>query len=271
MEGLFNARDMGGLPAARGRVIAAGRLYRAEVLTHLGARDIHSTWDAADSAALASLGVRTVVDLRGVEEAESTPSAWAEATGAERALAFPIHDGGHGAARDFVDMLMTRRLDRFSPEHLGGHYVAILEDRAETFGDAFVAVADGAPALIHCTEGKDRTGLLVALILGALGTPRDLIIDDYALTSQWRPDRALSYAPFFEAAGVPLESFRTLYESPAVAMAIALDHLRQEYGTIPEYLTGRAGVAPAAIGRLQDALLEPVTDRDHSRREGTAP
>lgn len=257
-EGIFNARDLGGLPAADGRVIAHRRLYRAELLAHSDAAAKHARWNPSDSERLAALEIRTVLDMRGPSEVESTPSAWAEATGAERSLSFPIDDGGEGTAIDFVQLLLSGKMERFGADDLGRHYVFILEARARTFGDAITAIADGAPALIHCTEGKDRTGLLVALVLGALGVPVDEIVDDYELTEQWRPGRAQAYAPRFEAAGIPLDRFRILYESPAEAMRIALDHLLSEYGSVSNYLRQRAELPETTLDRLCDVLLEPV-------------
>jgi protein-tyrosine phosphatase len=157
-------------------------------------------------------------------------------------------------------------MDAFFAEDLGGHYITVIEARAHTFGQAVTAIAEGVPALVHCTEGKDRTGLLVALVMSAAGVLADPIVEDYALTGQWRPDRALAYASHFEAAGVPLESFRVLYESPAVAMRMALDHLRAEYGTVTNYLTSRAGVTEDAIQRLR-ACLVAGSSRDQADRE----
>jgi protein-tyrosine phosphatase len=258
LRGLSNARDLGGLPAAGGREIAFRRLYRAELLVGPEAEGISSRWMEEDGPGLIGLGVRTVIDLRGGREAGAAPSAWAEATGADRVLSFPIEDGGHGAARDYVDMLLTGRLKQFTGEHLGDHYVNVLEAKAETFAEAVCAIAEGSPTLIHCTEGKDRTGLLVALVLGALGTPDADIIEDYALTSLWRPDRAAAYAPPFEDAGLSLEDFRVLYESPASAMRRALTHLTTEYGGVRDYLRERGGMPEVALTQLSSTLLEPA-------------
>ena len=258
MSGLFNARDLGGLPAADGREVAAGRLYRAEVVTDAADPGIHSSRADVDIAAVAALGVRTVIDLRGPHEARTTPSAWAEMTGAHSALSLPIEDGGHGAPRDYVEMLLTGRLERFTAEDMANHYIQVLEARAEVFGIAVEAIAKGAPALVHCTEGKDRTGLLIALVLGALGTPAPDIVEDYALTSVWRPDRARAYASHFEAAGVAFESFRVLYESPGIAMRMAIDHVDREYGSVAEYVSRRGGVDEGTLVALREALLVPV-------------
>jgi protein-tyrosine phosphatase len=254
VAGLTNARDLGGLPAADGRTIPRGRVFRAEVLTGPDDDSIYPRWNDDNAAAIADLGIRTVVDLRGETEALVTVSHWAEATGGSR-HGFPIHDGGHGAARDYVDMLLTGRMSAFRGVDMGEHYIAILEDRATVFAGALDVIADGTPALIHCTEGKDRTGLLVALLLGAVGTSAEHIVEDYALTGIWRPDRARAYASLFEAAGVDYENFRTLYESPAVAMRMTLEHLESAYGGVLGYLTHRAGASSDLVPRLRRALL----------------
>ncbi|MET0887381.1 MAG: tyrosine-protein phosphatase [Mycetocola sp.] len=257
IPGLFNGRDLGGLPAADGRIIARGRLYRAEVLGYAGADELYSRWVPEQTAALRDLGIRTVIDMRGAAETVATPSAWREAARAKRGLSFPIDDGGEGTARDYVGMLVAGEMGRFSATDMGEHYVATLENRADVFVSAIDAIANGAPALVHCTEGKDRTGLLVALVLSLLGTPSRAIVEDYRLTEIWRPDRALAWAPRFAGTGLDLERFRVLYESPPAAMEIALGHLETVHGGAQSFLMTRGGMPAKTVSRLRNALLAP--------------
>lgn len=255
LPGISNLRDLGGVPVDKERTIAPRRLYRAELLMRPAAAEPTRQQEPGDLAPFEQLGIRTILDLRSSGEVSQSPSAWQDATGAERTIAFPIDDGSEGSDRDYVGMLLSGQLEKFGADDLAGHYIRVLEARAMTFVAALAAVADGAPALVHCTEGKDRTGLLIALILGALGTPDAEIVQDYELSGVFRPNRALSYSERFEAAGVPLENYRVLYESPALAMEKALDHLKQKYGGPHAYLRLQGGMTTTTFAQLRSTLL----------------
>ena len=170
-------------------------------------------------------------------------------------LGFPIDDGSEGAARDYVGMLLGGQLAAFTVDDLAEHYVAVLDARAGTFAAAAAAIASGSPALIHCTEGKDRTGLLVAVILSALGTPHAHIVADYHLSDEQKPGRARGYGGRFDEAGLAYENYRVLYQSPARAMEVALQHLERRYGGGERYLVEAGGMTAPTMAGLKAALL----------------
>ena len=254
LPGLYNVRDLGGMPAGGERKIAPDRLYRAELLMP-SALEKDSQKEHEYFAPFRKLGIRTIVDLRSSREVSHSPSAWQAATGAERTIAIPIDDGNEGSDRDYVGMLLGGQLKKFDADDMADHYIQVLEARAKTFVEALTAVAHGAPALVHCTEGKDRTGLLIALILGALGAPPAEIVKDYQLSDILRPDRALSYSARFSAAGVAFENYRVLYEAPEQAMQRALQYLEDAYGGTGAYLRLQGGLNAATLAQLQSTLL----------------
>ena len=96
-------------------------------------------------------------------------------------------------------------------------YIATLDRRAPVFGAAVRLLGDAErlPLLVHCSAGKDRTGLLVALVLSVLGTPRELVVSDYTLTGRNRPNRIADYEEALRPTGVDPEQVRTLFETPA--------------------------------------------------------
>jgi protein-tyrosine phosphatase len=240
-------------------VIGAGRLLRGEVLAHPGGGEFQGVWDETHAQPFRDLGLRTVIDLRAEREALRTRSAWQQATGAD-VVELPIAEGGEGADTDFVRMLLSGEMARFDESHMTEFYRNTLSNRAVTFAAAVrvLADADRLPALVHCSAGKDRTGLLVALVLEVVGTPRDLVVEDYALTGVLRPDRIAAYATLFADAGVDPESARALFETPAESMRQVLDWLDDTFGGAGGYLVEAGGLDDAVLTELRHSLLVPA-------------
>ena len=256
LPGTTNVRDLAGYPAGAGLRVGAGRLLRGEVLARPGGDELQGSYDAAHARPFTDLALRTVVDLRSDEETSRTPSAWASATGAEL-VRLPVAEGGEGADTDYVRRLLSREMTSFGEGDMTEFLVATLRRQARTFAAVVTLLADQErlPALVHCSAGKDRTGLAVALVLELLGTPRELVVEDYALTGVLRPDRVLAYAARFDAAGVDTEAARVLFESPAESMRAALAQLDREHGGVETYLVERGGLPSSVPERLRAGLL----------------
>jgi protein-tyrosine phosphatase len=218
-------------------VLASGRLYRSDALHRLG---------RAGRRRIRELGIRTVLDLRSAIDRHLGGRDRLRGTGATR-VSLPI-DG------------TPRRAD-LATITLGDVYRVILTRHQETLGRIIreIAESDG-PVLVHCTAGKDRTGLVVALTLSALGVERDAIIADYAATAanlsgEWT-ERMLRKARRFR---VPVtdEIVAVLTGSPADALSDALDWIDREYGGVSAYLDG-AGVDAETGAALREKLLPPA-------------
>lgn len=265
IPGTNNVRDLGGYPAADGRAVAPRTFYRSEVLAQPSGSEFTAIWDAAHSAHYEALGVRTIIDLRSAHEVESTPSAWALATGAE-VIELPIAEGGEGSDTHFFRRIMDGEMAGFDADDMARFYIEALERRSEVFAAAVrvLAVADHLPALVHCSAGKDRTGILVALVLEVLGTPREVVVQDYAQTGIFRPNRVAAYAELLDQAGIAPDKVRALFETPAPAMETALTHLDEQYGGAAGYLRQAGGLDSTELDALRDNLLaepRPVSDR----------
>lgn len=256
LPGTANLRDLGGTPTTGGARVAPRRLYRAEALATPGTTTLCAVHDPTQADAYAALGVRTVIDLRTSRETVSIPSAWPSATGADL-VALPM-EGGEGDT-DYVREIREGVRTRFTAEDLADYYALTLHRRAAELGAGLRVLADPArlPVLVHCAAGKDRTGLLVALALEALGVARDVVVADYALTGTLRPRRVLAYASLFEGAGVDLDAIAPLFDAPATAMALALGRLDADHGSVAGYLHDICGLAPADLGALRELLLTP--------------
>ena len=165
LEGAFNVRDLGGYPIRAGGVTRWRSLLRADGLHGLTPGDIER---------LLSMGLKTVIDLRSEIELERQPS--------------PFH--GHEAVRYShiplfselapVDMLTTGA----SPFDLAARYVDAADRCRPAMGRVLAAVADAEEGMVlfNCSAGKDRTGLVAAMLLSLAGVDHDQIVDDYALT-----------------------------------------------------------------------------------------
>ena len=180
LDGAVNVRDLGGLPTADGGAIADGRLLRADNLQDLTEADV--------TRLVHDIGVTTVVDLRSMAELSREGPAPLDVVTGVRHAHHPVLPE-LGEATDVVaDALLARReadRTRYPSDPLTGHYLGYLEERPEQVAAAVrsIAASEGA-ALVHCAAGKDRTGVLVALVLSAVGVPAEAVVADYAATGE---------------------------------------------------------------------------------------
>lgn len=260
LPGTSNVRDLGGYPARDGRTVQRGRFFRSEGLSRPGADEALGVWDVAHAEDFARLGLRTVIDLRAPRELEVDPSAWHEATGAH-VVSMPILEGGEGSATYVFGDLLSGVRTSFRVPDMVDLYKATLLRQWKVLGEVVRVLADRetTPALVHCSAGKDRTGVTVALVLDVLGVPRDLVVADYALTQRFRPNRVELHSEKFERLGIPLDAVRVLFETPPEAMEATLAHLDEDYGGSRSYLLDVCGLDSADLEALEHNLLG--TDR----------
>ena len=158
-----------------------------------------------------------------------------------------------------VRPLLVARYYVLTTASMAEGYLAMLERQAGLFGDLIRLVAQDEhhAVVIHCTAGKDRTGLGAALLLGAVGVGDDVIVEDYALTDQYRSQHRLAeMAPRIEAQGLKLDDLKVLFTAPAETMANTLGHVTARWGGIEGYLIGPAQVAAATLDALREAFVE---------------
>ncbi len=233
-EGCLNVRDLGGYPAADGRETRWGAVVRSDNLSPL---------TVAGRDALRDYGITSIIDLRMQEEAEQLPNPFAEA--GDHGIMYtnvsfidpdvPPPDEFTTLANSYAGML-----DRFQPEV------------SEIMGT--IARAPEGGVLVHCHAGKDRTGLVCALLLELVGVDRETTGADYALSEEClRPLREESL-PDEPGEQAEREKELSKYSPRAEVMTEVLERLDQEYGGAEPYLL-RAGVTPQDIARLRERLL----------------
>lgn len=236
---LHNFRDLGGYAAEDGSTVRWGRLYRSDSLGKLGGGD---DWDR-----FLALGVRTVVDLRHPWEVE-----WRGRVPEHPSFAYHNLSIEH---RPYDQAALAPDVE--AGPYLAERYLEVAEDGVEELRRALELIAaDGSgPLVFHCASGKDRTGLLAALVLGLLGVDDDTVVADFALTelaterlvADWLasdPGRELTWPHFGRA--------------PGEVMRLFLDGLADRYGSTAGYAAERLGVDGALVGALRQNLLEPA-------------
>jgi protein-tyrosine phosphatase len=228
VPGLFNLRDAGGYPAAGGEV-PWHRLYRSDALHQL---------DAEGVAVLAGLGLRTVVDLRTHIEAEMAPS--------------PL---------DQLDVRHTHvsilggDLEGL-PLQLDAVYAHVVGKCGGAIADAIrpLCAAKAFPALVHCSAGKDRTGIVVAMILAVLGVPDEYIAADYSLSASYLdPRQTAAIGQLRVNTGLGDNLTEELILSPPQLIMDVLASARTTHGSVDGYLVAH-GLREADLAALRAAL-----------------
>jgi protein-tyrosine phosphatase len=243
LPGGVNFRDVGGYRTADGRAVRWGQVYRAGSLAELTDDDV---------ATVGALGLRLACDLRSADEvarhADRLPPG---ATHAHRPIV-----GEVSRLRRVVTLYRKRHRVQ---ELLEEVYRVMLDQNGPVFAEVLRLAADPAnrPLIIHCTAGKDRTGLAVALLLLALGVPEETVVADYTLSNhafdvlanRMRPEMARLYSLGFGE--VQLQPF-LLAEARTLRGALA--YVQRRYGSVDWYLQ-RAGLSDDMVARLRDGLL----------------
>ena len=234
VDGLINLRDLGGMPTEAGATTVPRRLIRSE-LPH--------TLTDGELRAIVDLGIGTVVDLRTTSERERRPSPLAAA--GVRIVHAPI----------FTD-------DDEYPDHLptaGEVYCWWLRERRTGVALAMNAIADApsAPVLIHCHAGKDRTGVVVGMILRLAGVSIDDIADDYALSGVQLVDMLARDRITAVERGMDPVRVERLFTVPRDAMVKTMECIDVEHGGVASLLRS-LGLDGARIDRLRNLLLSPT-------------
>jgi protein-tyrosine phosphatase len=246
LDSVPNFRDIGGYKTADGRRVRWGLVYRSGTLSYVTPQEMET---------IAALGIKLVCDLRSAEEIAQDPDR--TPPGAQYAH-LPLVAESETMARLRALLFNKRKL----PLMLIETYTRVMIDgNAALYGGILRRLADkeNLPALVHCTAGKDRTGIATALLLLILGVPEEVVVADYTLSNHYYD----SYLAYISDAIKPIrwlrvkpEDLKPLLLADARSMQAALDHLRTQYGSVELYLKRAAGVDDDIISRLKANLLE---------------
>ena len=237
LQGATNFRDLGGYVGHGGRPLRWRRVFRSDHLAGL---------TAADREALATLGVARSLDFRGVAERAAEPY---ELPGlVQHSLAIEP-----SVAQRMGDL--ERSGLELTPERMVGLmtelYLRLVGPNAARFAEFFEHLrASDEPLVFHCTAGKDRTGIAAALLLLALGVPRDEVMRDYLLTNE------VYRHPHVASPRLSAEALAVLWSVRPEYLTAALTAIEAAPGGLEGYLTHRMGLTPAVRDALSARYLE---------------
>jgi protein-tyrosine phosphatase len=259
LDGSSNFRDVGGYATEDGRRVRWGVVYRSGALWRLTEED----WQWMTKRAIVA-----VCDLRSQQERALSPTRWlgGEST---RHIGDPYE----------ADLLFS---DRGTDATAGigdvgaSLYLTFTDLLADSFQKFFAALTGGeVPIIVHCSAGQDRTGFVIGLLLAMLGVPREVIVADYLLSTQYRrPENEIDQATlsavehsnlvarfYMEAIrrrGPDVLKPRSLLTAQGESfLAQAFRAIESRWGSIAAYLEQQLGIGPAEVDHLRTLYLEP--------------
>ncbi|HWD96893.1 MAG TPA: tyrosine-protein phosphatase [Acidimicrobiales bacterium] len=237
--GVLNFRDLGGYRTLDGRTTRWGRLFRSDALHDLTDEDL---------VVFRRLGVASVVDLRSTAEVARTGRGLLELESL-RFVNSPVLSN--------AETEEPREESIFDESYLSRRYLQYLDVGAPAFVEAIreMTVPENYPLVFNCFLGKDRTGVLAALVLSCLGIERATIVEDYAVTDE----RVRFITEKLRRDPIHRETIdltpRALLAAHEATMSSFLHEVDQRFGGARAWVEA-AGITPEQVGRLEALILE---------------
>ncbi len=234
VSGVSNLRDVGGYRTTDGRTVRSGRLLRSASLHLL---------DEEGQQELIRRGLRHVIDLRHDHELVNAPNVF---RGSEQVNYQNI---------SLFQGLAPERIPIGAIPTLAEMYTELLDSSADLIVKAIEPFATGETALVHCSAGKDRTGIIVALLLDLIGVDRATIVHDYALTDIYLEPLRESFRDFARGAGIDMVQYEHMISCRPEYIEAFLDHLYDRYGGARSYLLA-SGMTQEQLDAIREELTE---------------
>ena len=255
LHSIVNMRDLGGLETPDGRRVAGNRLFRSGSL-HEMTRE--------DRSALEELGIRIVIDLRSEWERRQQPYEWPN----NRIVSAPLIDDqlvasinarfktGEISSGELEDWWQLIRMFHAPEEHISS---------IRKIFDTLIEANSDEAVLFHCRGGKDRTGVIAALVLDALGVTRKAILTDFMLSDELpEAERGMGQLTAIIDAAAPAslsdEARSSLTGVRQEWLDTLLRRIEDRYGSVARYLTDDVGIGDRGLARLQEMYLESTED-----------
>ncbi|MBV9749709.1 MAG: tyrosine-protein phosphatase [Acetobacteraceae bacterium] len=244
LQGAANFRDLGGYVTVSDRVTRWGRMWRSDSLADLTETDL---------ATLETLGLHSLIDFRLPQERARKPNRLPSSGAPIRTVEIGF------IPRGAVQMLRAVAAGTMGPadveREVAEHYRRLPLEHNQEYAQMLdrVEEAAGAPVLIHCASGKDRTGWGAAVLLLALGVPRATVEQDYALTNQYRRDIG-----HVVSEQTPRAVVETLTAARPQYLVRAFQAIDETYGSDVAYLERGLGLSAARRARFEEMLTTPA-------------
>lgn len=244
LDGGRNFRDVGGYRTADGHRVKRGVMYRSGSLGSL---------TPAGEETLSGLHIASIIDLRSSDErshdksdwaAISVPGYWTREYGMSQGDMGQLFSGGPPTAESMKAIM-------------SGVYRTLPKEQAPAYREMFERLVEGnAPLVVNCTAGKDRTGIASALVLTALGVPYETVRQDFLLSNDAPGMGTLKGSLPGPLAALPPEVAKPLIGVEGEYLDTAFAQLRQDYGSVENYLEKELGVGPKEVAALRRNMLD---------------
>jgi protein-tyrosine phosphatase len=238
---VLNFRDIGGYRRRQGKTVAWRRIFRCGEFRNITEPDMKRLTE--------ELGVNSIIDLRNGFELENHGKGRLEGSNIKYCNIAFMADGGDPEAN-------ARRYSQLT--NMGDFYLQLA--RQKDFGkkivEALEVIADPGnhPLVFHCAVGKDRTGMLAAVLLSLLGVDEKDIIDDYALSEPYMDELMAKIKVAPPNGGPSMDIPGYFWKASPSSMELFLSTICKEYGSVPQYVAAMGG-QPDLAERLAKALL----------------
>jgi protein-tyrosine phosphatase len=237
LAGTNNVRDIGGYVTKDGRVVAHHRVLRGDVLNLV---------DDQGRELLAQIGLRTSIDLRESDERLAAPD---RLNADVELISIPLLTHKLTSSDDTIEHQKLTTLDET--------YQFIVTTRGRAIADVLSELArpETLPALVHCTAGKDRTGIVIALLLSILDVPDEIIAHDYHATGVFMAEFHEAILRHASETGQDPFAYAAMQGCEPYLILDVLAAVRSSHGDVESYLIAH-GLTFENIERLRATLLE---------------
>lgn len=237
-----NFRDIGGYNTLENKYIRWGMLYRSGCIDSL---------DVLSIKRLKLMGIRTLIDFRDTDKFKSPTRR----LGLKNVINLPVEIQALSEVEKKLDNNEFLRGD--ASLYMQDMYVMFAEKYAETFKSMFnqLLVEENYPVIISCIYGKDCTGFAMAMLFHALNIPEESIIEDYSLTNTYFDKHSIPYDVNAYKTETQ-EAITTMMNADEVYLTCSLEKIKQQYGSINNYMEEELGITPEKRRKLQQILLK---------------
>lgn len=250
-EGLKNFRDVGGLPTSDGFCVRSGALFRSATLDDSTVRD---------ARVLLDLGVRVVCDLRRPGEAFKGPHERVTSEGLRR-VNLPLHwQDSRESRKQLRKLLFAGDGEQQYERYIAEYYRHVAFDAALQIGEvvSLLARPDGLPMVVYCSAGKDRTGIVIAVILTLLGVSFERVVEDYLRTNDGYAReiaRLAKWVPILTLFRVSRPRVELITATHARFLRAVFDEILECHASIEGYAIDACKVSAATLEALRRQLL----------------